>query len=385
MNWQERLAALGTATALLLAAVAWKPYYNWDMVAYIGAVYARSHSDVQTVHSLAYDEVKRHSPAFRYAILIGQESPNQNPWRTVLADNPRAFTQFLPAFQVKPAYPLLMSALKMTGMDLVTASVVLSKVAYWLIGLLVFYWLSLYLRPWAACLCAVPIMLTPPAANLACLSSPDALSTLVTLAVLFLLTERASMYRAALLLALLALLVRHNNLLLLFLSAVLITWRTPKLRITTLTCCTGGLAIFLAMKNIYGNFGWETFFYHSAVEKLIFPAEFESPLSLRDYVHVYLGYARSATTFATLWWWLLLGLPLLYSRWRRGGLDDLWLQTVFTCLTMILVLWLALPSPSPNAATRLFMPSYLSILICLAATASAGTVLARVPASPGRG
>lgn len=56
--------------------------------------------------------------------------------------------QFLPAFQVKPAYLLCMSLLEMAGMDLVTASLLLSGAAYWLMGLLLYHWLSMYLRPW---------------------------------------------------------------------------------------------------------------------------------------------------------------------------------------------------------------------------------------------
>ena len=280
---------------------------------------------------------------------------------------------------------MLMSVLGTTGMDLVTASVFLSKAAYWLTGLLLYYWLSIYLRPWIACLFATLVMLSPPAVALACLSSPDALSTLIALAVLFLLTERGSGYRVALLLAVLSVLVRHNNLLLLLFAALFIAWRSPGLRLTALFCWITGLAIFLTTKNLYGNFSWATFFYNTAVEPLVFPAEFHSPLSARDYVHIYLGYARSATAFISLWWWLLLGLPILYSRLRIGGTSDPWSQTILVCLAMMVGLWLALPSSNPDTAMRLYAPFYLSILVCLAATAGAGTLLARPPrcATPG--
>ena len=228
MNQQEYLPAICVGLALLLAATAWKPWYNWDLVAYIGAVYAHTESDLQVVHARAYEDTRRHVPAPDYTEIIGQGSAGKSPpWRARLAEEPRAFAQFLPAFQVKPVYPMLMSILGTAGMDLVTASVFLSKAAYWLTGLLLYYWLSIYLRPWMACLFATLVMLSPPAVILARLSSPDALSTLIALAVLFLLTERGNGYRVALLLAVLSVLVRHNNLLLLLFAALLISWRSP--------------------------------------------------------------------------------------------------------------------------------------------------------------
>ena len=368
-----RMPLLSTAVALLLAVLMQSPTYNWDLLGYIGAVYAYEISDVQELHVRTYAEVERNVPELYYAYLTQASS-----WRVQVALEPRAFVQHLPFFQVKPAYPALMFLLQQLGMDLVAASIVISKVAWWLMGLLLFQWLAVYLRPWPACLCTMLVMTVPQVMILAGLSSPDALSSLLTLAVFFLLVEK-HWYGTALLLACGAISVRHNNLLLLFLVALHVIWIVPGRRLVAVGYLVVGLGGYLFLKGFYDNYSWAVFFHHSVVERLAYPAEFQPWLRLEDYLHIYLQCMLTPTIYTALWWWLLAGLGLCYGQYRMGGVRNTWVQMLLVALLMLMLFWLALPNPPIDLAGRLYVTFYLLLIVCMAATFGKGTVLGRGP------
>ena len=368
-----RMPLPGTAVALLLVALVQPPVYNWDLLGYIGAVYAYTISDVQELHVRTYAEVEHNVPELYYAYITQASS-----WRAQVASEPRAFVQHLPGFQVKPVYPALMFLLQQLGMDLVTASIAISKVAWWLMGLLLLKWLAVYLRPWPACLCAMLVMTVPQVVILAGLSSPDALSCLLTLAVFFLLAEKR-WYGTALLLACGAIGVRHNNLLLLFLVALHVIWIVPGWRLAAVGYLVVGLGGYLFLKGFYDNHSWAVFFHHSVVERLVYPAEFQPWLRLEDYFLLYLKCAINPAIYTAVWWWLLAGLALCYGRYRMGGIRDIWVQMLLVTLLMMMLFWLALPNPDVYLTGRLYVACYLLITVCLAATLGKGTVLGRGP------
>ena len=368
-----RSPLLCTAAALLLVAMMHSPAYNWDLLGYIGAVYAYTISDVQELHVRTYAEVEHNVPELDWAYITRSSS-----WRTQVALEPRAFVQHLPGFQVKPAYPALMFLLQQLGMDLVAASIVISKVAWWLMGLLLFQWLAVYLRPWPACLCTMLVMTVPQVMRLAGLSSPDALSSLLTLTVFFLLVEK-HWYGTALLLSCGAIGVRHSNVLLLFLVALHVIWLVPGWRLVAVGYLVVGLGGYFFLQGLYDNHGWAVFFHHSVVERLVYPAEFQPWLRLEDYFLLYLKRALTPTIYTALWWWLLAGLALCYGRCRMVGIRDIWVQMLLVALLMMMLFWLALPNPSTGISGRLYVACYLLIIVCLAATFGKGTVLGREP------
>ena len=69
-----------------------------------------------------------------------------NAYRYKLSNNDEAFNEQLPFYVVKPLYTSLAYLAYKAGFSLSQATLVPSFISYLLIGLLLFHWLSMYLR-----------------------------------------------------------------------------------------------------------------------------------------------------------------------------------------------------------------------------------------------
>ena len=105
------------------------PYYNWDIIGYVGVAYSFVEDKAELVHTKTYSEIKENVPSSQYSLLIGQGSGSKL-YKSAVARNPENFVQQLPFYSVKPLYPTLMLLLKWLGIDLVSASVLISQTSY---------------------------------------------------------------------------------------------------------------------------------------------------------------------------------------------------------------------------------------------------------------
>src|SRR5690606_37830950 len=204
----RRLVSALALLALLAVNLRWaEPYYNWDMLGYIGVAERLGGATPAEAHRRAYDLAYRVAPPEQYAWLV-----EGGAYQQAVAADPAAFEQQLPFYRVKPAYPLLMLGLDRLGLDPARGSVWISRIAYLGIGVVAFVWLASFLSPFAALATAWGIMSVQVALDAAQLSTPDALSTVVVLTALWLVFERQNFGRGVLLL-LLSLAIRPDNLL----------------------------------------------------------------------------------------------------------------------------------------------------------------------------
>jgi 4-amino-4-deoxy-L-arabinose transferase-like glycosyltransferase len=88
-------------------------------------------------------------------------------------------------YKVKPLYISIISIFHRLGCTYILSTVLPSLIAYFFIGILVFFWASRLLKPGMAFLISILIMLINPLVVLSRLSSPDALSCLSLLGALF--------------------------------------------------------------------------------------------------------------------------------------------------------------------------------------------------------
>jgi hypothetical protein len=107
------------------------------MVAYVAVALIDAGEPAETVHCKTYDIVAASLPPDRFAELT-----QSSAYREAVAADAARFAAQLPFYEVKPVYPAMMSLLYRAGMNLVTASVVISAGSHAGICLLLYLWIA---------------------------------------------------------------------------------------------------------------------------------------------------------------------------------------------------------------------------------------------------
>lgn len=355
---------------------------GWDLMGYIGTVLAyQQGGDSPHVHAHAYELVKQRASLEMYYELTGATRHRDAAWHAAMAADAEAFAQQLPFYQAQPAYPALMYALNRLGLDLVSAALVISKAAFLGLALLIWLWLSAYLRAWPACIFTVLVMIHQPILALANRPTPDSLSALCVAAALYLFLQRHAL-RPALALACLSILIRPGNLLFLLLLSAAMTLGRRAMVTTILTAVMAGLAVYLIVDAWSGNYSLPVLFYHTVIGRLHYPADFEGGVGLGSLLLVYRSLSPLGQVFDMLWWWVLIGLVALYARYKlTAGIDD-WCRCLAIAPLMMVLTWLAVPFQDAADAGAL-IPYYLLTAVGIATLLRAnpwfGAQAARAP------
>jgi 4-amino-4-deoxy-L-arabinose transferase-like glycosyltransferase len=118
-----------------------------------------------------YEQAQVHIPEKQYAMLVAE-----TPYRTSMQQNADAFKQQLPFYHIKPLYIGLCWLSYSVGFNLAFATVIPSLLAFFGIGLLLFFWLNKFVSEKQSILITCCILLTMPFTGIGRESSPDALS-----------------------------------------------------------------------------------------------------------------------------------------------------------------------------------------------------------------
>lgn len=347
--------------ALLLALVAvnlhWaRPHYNWDVLAYVAVSLRMADASDVAAHEQAYRLVREAVPGRDYTSLSDGDD-----YRRTTARDPEAFTQQLPFYSVKPAYPLLIAALTRAGVDPVRASVMISRAGYVAIAIILLIWIRSFLPPLPAIAGTWVIMGLPFMLDLARLSTPDSLSTAFVFAALWLLIRKGRL-RTSMAVLLLAITVRPDNLLWLLAVAGygaihLRDWRASVAFVPAGALCYAVVAAWS------GNLGWATLFHHSFVERLAYPATFTPSLSAFGYAWIYLRESHPVHLPPFLLLFVFIGALLFLHRLRRKGWNDRWVAALVAITTFTALHWLVLPGDD-----RFLVTAYLIVLVLLLRT-----------------
>lgn len=242
-----------------------KPNHNWDMLGYMGCVLSIEEEDAGAVHAATYTHAKSELPEKGYELLTG----NVNEYRKRNLEDATYFNDQLKLYSIKPLYVLLIYLFYKAGLPLTEATVLPSVIAYFCIGLILFYWMRKVISGTGAFIFSVAIMLSPPLWEIALSSTPDALAGLLAFAAFFLIIEKKKI-NAGLLLLLTCIAVRIDFILLTLMTLVFLRFfETTSKRITWsafLMFAVVGVFIFSVIAFGPGHFNSSTIGYYTIVQ-----------------------------------------------------------------------------------------------------------------------
>jgi hypothetical protein len=133
-----------------------KPSYDWDMLPYTAITLRLDGYDKSQIHDQVYRIAKDQLSAFDYYRLSAS-----NPKRKKWFDNPASFNALLPFYVVKPLYNVCCFALYKCGIPILKATMLPSVFAYFVSGILLYIWLSKFLKHYLVLIISVFTMLLP--------------------------------------------------------------------------------------------------------------------------------------------------------------------------------------------------------------------------------
>lgn len=347
---------------IIVLVAAWslnRPAYNWDMLPYMGVVLSYDHADDAYIHQTVYATAKSQVPAVFYNRMIDPS----NTYRNSAAKNVAVFQSQLPFYIVKPLYTLSAWLFYRAGIQLATATVWPSVIAYVLTGLLLFYWIHKYHGDGYAFACSTLIMVSPPLLNVAGLSSPDALSGLLLFTVVFWLTEKRSAAGACIFL-LLAIAARLDNIIpaMIFSATFFFSakWGYRLSFFTAVSFLLVPLIVFFIVSAQAGPYGWGIFYYPAFVKQLNSAYTINSSFNWKEYAvlaksQLVTGLYFSFVSVFLLFVWLFLRqapLPVIMKLMPE--------QMLAVLFVLVIVIRFLL---QPLVNDRIYIPYYLSIAV----------------------
>lgn len=344
------------------------PVHNWDMVAYIATALSYFNNDVDALHALTYEAVKAEVDPTKFDRLISEIFPGppaDSGYRREMFDNARSFYDQIPFYSVKPLYPFLIAILIKIGSAPVLATTLIPLAFYAACGAVVVNWV-MGLHHWTVGFALSALLLFEPHILLIARSStPDMLSAFLLVSGVHLLVNGKKI-GAALAVFVVAVLARPDNLLFGFcLLAVMLPTRTLTVKAGVLFFgCL--LSVYLLVTNIAGNYGWQTHFYLSNVDRIFHPVGFISPLGLYDYLKIYAEHAARLARSDDVALFVFLAVLVAYVHVRAEG----W-RSHGTCVCIAVPLYMgSVIAAFPRESDRVLAGAYLMVLL-LAARAGA--------------
>lgn len=244
-----------------------RPFYNWDMLPYTALILNMDHYSINEAHATAYKLANENMPDKNYQQL----TDSSHVYRNNMLNDPEAFNRELPFYVIKPLYTGLSYLFYKSGISLPQATLVPCLIAYLLIGLILFHWLSLYLRLSIAFIVSLLIMISPPLMEVAKTASPDCLSTFFLLGSFYFIIEKPSLWPAFILM-LLSVFTRLDNILTCLLILCVLAFSKKwymKISFKKFLLMTSLLIFcYLLVGLIARQYGWSIFFYNDFADRL---------------------------------------------------------------------------------------------------------------------
>lgn len=368
----RRAADVGMIVFLLLFAlvVMQNLLWTWDVVAYVGAALSWQDGDAVTVHARTYELLRQELAAPVYESLVA------GPYASAMATSPAEFQSQLDMYRIKPLYTGILSMLGVAGFSLVDAGVFLSVVPAVLLCGLIYIWLREYVPAHFALALTILLSLCSRLFDVARVVLPDSLSALILVLAVYLLVERQSALRWSLVLLMLSILVRTNNILFVvpLLTFTLYQdysntgWQSPAAKQKGAALVVSVLLYFL-VSSWFGH-DWWRLFYHTFIGSIVDINGFAIPFSL----DLYTGVVRSRLTqvvvgsfviVTALLPFLLLSIIALLG--GRGRKDMLRAVVVISYLNFVCYFFMF---PLVESWDRFFIPFYMFIAVLAARSAA---------------
>lgn len=288
LSLSKLLPALGFLIVVTLAA--WRAYqypeYSSDGFQYMANAVAMHGAHAKEIHETVYRDVYAGVPSNILNHLLGHdpvETSQSISFRERAASAER-FTEFLPCFAVRPIFNELVYVLHYwLGVGLLRAVVWIPVLSFWVMGWVALLWISKYTGWAAAAGLASVLVLTPSVWDLARSTTPDSLSALVLLVALYLILEK-KLIAAGVVLLLVSVYVRTDNVLIALLTLAYLTWKriidVPKAALLAVVA----VASVFVINHFAGDYGSAMLYYRAFVAIPIAPGEMTVHFGFHDYV-----------------------------------------------------------------------------------------------------
>jgi hypothetical protein len=344
---------------LLLGVICSRPYqyslYDMDMLGYLGNAAVMMTRDPVEIHKIVYDEIHANVPNPPLDHLLGKDpnvpSDHNAPGRD-RASNPYHFAEFLPCFAIRPLFNEMLYVMHRFGVGLVRSTVIIAVASFFLLGVLIFVWLTPYTGEFVSALVTLLLMASPPMLNLARFNTPDSLSALVCLAALYFLLERHWELIGYLLL-LLSVYVRTDNAVLALLAISFLVLKKELRLWQGLVLSLVAVGSVFVINHFSGDYGIRLLYYRSFIAVPLAPGEIVPRFSVRDYGHAFRA-ALSVILNGYTPVFLLLGVAGLAGRVRRVPAELAVLAALYILLHLLLF---------PSGQERFFGPLFVALTV----------------------
>jgi hypothetical protein len=334
------------------------PQYTYDSLQYMGNAWLMEETDPVKLHHKVYAEIDKLPKSIREH-MRGEDPGAPSASARERASNSYHFAEFLPLFSIRPLYNITLYLIAKTGLGLLRAGVFISTASYFLLGIMLFLWMTRYGSYFSAFCIAILTMMSPPIMYLGRQNTSDALASLIAFLALYLIFEKRRMFPGILLL--LSSIYFRTDFLALAGPVFLALWLQRHIEFWKAASLSAlALASVLAINHFGGDYGIQILYYRNFVDAPTAPAEMLVHFSFHDYLTAFrYGLALVGEGFFIPF--LLLGVvgAVRGSRLRIAAA----ITTAYVALHFIAL---------PNWDERWFAVFYLTMALCAATAGSCG-------------
>jgi len=255
------------------------PAHNWDMIAYAGAAKSFEIRDHRVLHEYIYSSLKSTVSAPTYERLISGD------YRKAMSEDPEAFSQQLPFYNIKILYVFFVFLLAQAGLNIFTATFLVSSVAVVAAVWLMFLAFRKHIQP-AFFIFFLFSTLLFEIVRVAQLSTPDGLAFLAFMSVMCALFKEKRVVFAILPLSIL---VRTDLILFSGLVSGYVFMKFPKWRAAAVWSFAASCFIYLLINRYFGNYGWNVLMNFTFIETAAYPAKIQNQIHFPDYLNILTG------------------------------------------------------------------------------------------------
>ena len=267
-------------TLLLAVVVFFKPALNWDMLGYVASAKHYEIADQVELHDFVFESLKNNVSEGIYFTLIDGGSE----FKIDMSTKPELFMQQLPFYEIRPVYNLSVLLVSKSGVNIFMATYLVSLFST-IVGLYILLF-TFKDRIHYFLLFTIPVfLLFFGGLNVAKHSTPDAL-VFMSVSVFMLLFSKEKIQS---LLAIIPffVLIRTDMIIfdLLTFAAIYFLYENYRFKMALSMMLT--IVLYLAVNHLFNNYGWETIFSFTFVERVSNPADADMTVSVLDYCHVF--------------------------------------------------------------------------------------------------
>ena len=285
------------------------PVYSFDSLQYMGNAVLMEERDPVVIHQRVYSEIDGRIPRIARENMLGHEvgaPEDQNKSLQERAANPYRFAEFLPLFAIRPMYNILLFFVAKSGLGLLRAGIVLSTLSHFLLGILLFRWLTRHVTPFVATVVSLLAMISPPIMNLGRENTSDGVATVIALSAIYVIFETERILIGTTLL--LASIYFRTDFVVLAGPVLLMMWLGRKGELWKAGFLAGmAICSVLVINHFAGDYGIKMLYYRNFVGAPSAPGEMVVQFSVQDYLFAFrAGITRVLNSFFVPF--LLLGV-----------------------------------------------------------------------------